>query len=98
MNQQAQFALKRLNADLTELQKQPIGNVSALPLENNFFEWHCNIRMPEGIITIASFFELLGTKWAGAVFHIALFFPENYPAKYDQYVMILFDFCFFVVH
>ncbi|KAH3873657.1 uncharacterized protein LOC127869059 [Dreissena polymorpha] len=37
-------AMKRLAQDLKELEQQPEENVSAAPLEENMFEWHCNFR------------------------------------------------------
>lgn len=70
MNQRALAAIRRLNSDLKEIKNFPIANVSALPLEDNIFEWHCNFQGAEG------------SEWAGAVFHVVLFFPEDYPARY----------------
>ena len=43
--------------------------VSAAPLEDNIFEWHCNFEGPKG------------SSWEDTIFHVVLFFPENYPAK-----------------
>lgn len=41
--------------------------VTAKPLPKNFFEWHANIKGPEGTI------------YEGGVFHLSLKIPENYP-------------------
>ena len=54
-------AMKRLLFDQEELRKSPVENVSAAPLDENMFEWHCNIRQDE------------------IIYHLILFFPENYP-------------------
>lgn len=67
--QQQTSAMRRLLQDLREIQENPIMNVSAAPLEDNMFEWHCNFQGTEG------------TEWAGAVFHVVLYFPPDYPAK-----------------
>ena len=44
VNQQRKNAMKRLAQDLQELQKQPVENVSATPLDENMLEWHCNFK------------------------------------------------------
>ena len=44
VNQQRKNAMKRLAQDLQELQKQPVENVSASPLDENMLEWHCNFK------------------------------------------------------
>lgn len=44
MNAQQKAAMKRLANDLVELQEQPVENVSAAPLDENMFEWHCNFK------------------------------------------------------
>ncbi|XP_064594881.1 uncharacterized protein LOC135461630 [Liolophura sinensis] len=36
-------AMKRLLGDLRELKESAISGISAIPLEDNLFEWHCNI-------------------------------------------------------
>ena len=38
--------------------KIPLVGISALPMENNLYEWHGNLRGPAG------------SPWAGGVFHI----------------------------
>lgn len=44
VDQKRKQAMKRLARDLQELQQQPVENVSAQPLDENMFEWHCNFR------------------------------------------------------
>lgn len=53
--------MKRLMSDLEEMRKNPIPNISAEPLDENFLEWHCNFVHNDN------------------VYHIILFFPDNYP-------------------
>ncbi|XP_069110768.1 uncharacterized protein [Argopecten irradians] len=60
-NQQTKRAIKRLMQDLAELEREPVENVSARPLESNMLEWHCNFKHDE------------------IIYHLLLFFPENYP-------------------
>lgn len=70
MNQQKKSAMLRLLNDLKEIQTNPIEGVSAVPLDDeNMFEWHCNFKGPKG------------TSWEGSIFHLILFFPDEYPAK-----------------
>eukprot|EP00931_Biecheleriopsis_adriatica_P009031 TRINITY_DN110144_c0_g1_i1.p1 TRINITY_DN110144_c0_g1~~TRINITY_DN110144_c0_g1_i1.p1 ORF type:complete len:962 (+),score=202.17 TRINITY_DN110144_c0_g1_i1:39-2888(+) len=59
-------AQRRLLRDLAEVQREPSELVSALPLENNLFEWHANLRPSSGPL-------------AGIVFHVRITFPRNYP-------------------
>lgn len=49
-------AIKRLMFDFEELQKSPVANVSAAPLDENALEWHCNIRQDETIYHLILFF------------------------------------------
>jgi ubiquitin-protein ligase/predicted RNA-binding protein with RPS1 domain len=62
-------AIKRLMRDLLEVKRCPIHNISALPLEDNMLEWHCNLGGPAG------------TSYADCIFHLILTFPHNYPRK-----------------
>ena len=66
-SQQQSLAHKRLLKDLLELEKNPLPGICALPLENNIFEWHCNLLGTPG------------TPYNGHVFHLVLKFPNNYP-------------------
>ncbi|KAJ4457654.1 putative Ubiquitinconjugating enzyme subfamily protein [Paratrimastix pyriformis] len=71
-----QSTVQRLFTDLKEVQNCKLPTISALPLEDNLMEWHCNLVGPEK------------PKWApysqpwhltGALFHIVLNFPADYP-------------------
>ncbi len=43
------MALKRITKELADIQKNPIPNVKASPLEeSNLFLWHAKILGPEG--------------------------------------------------
>jgi len=63
------YATRRLMRDLKEVETNdiPTVGVTAKPLDDNLFEWACNLRGPEG------------TSYEGGVFHVHLLFPENYP-------------------
>ncbi|CAL1528472.1 unnamed protein product [Lymnaea stagnalis] len=49
--------MKRLMHDLAELNKSPVENVSATPLEDNMLEWHCNIKHGEAVFHLILFFS-----------------------------------------
>ncbi|XP_059149626.1 uncharacterized protein LOC131936587 [Physella acuta] len=49
-------AIKRLMHDQEELNRAPVANVSAAPLDENMFEWHCNIRQDDIIYHLILFF------------------------------------------
>lgn len=55
--------------DLEELEKNnlPTVGVTARPLEDDLFQWHANIRGPEG------------TPYEGGIFHLEITIPETYP-------------------
>jgi hypothetical protein len=42
----ATSAIRALMRDLKEIEKNPLPLVSALPLEDNMFIWHCNLKGP----------------------------------------------------
>ena len=67
--QKKSFSLQRLMHDYKEITNQvvPIPGVSALPLDNNFYEWHGNVKA--------------NTKnaYKGAVLHFKIVFPKDYP-------------------
>lgn len=62
------MATARLLRDYQEIQNNPIGTVSAVPLENNLLEWHANLRPSSGLYT-------------GYVIHLIMNFPQEYPTK-----------------
>ena len=63
------FSLQRLMHDYKEItdQKIPIPGVSALPLDDNFYEWHGNVK------------AIANNPYKGAVLHFKLSFPLDYP-------------------
>lgn len=63
------FTEKRLIVDLEEMEEKvdPTLGVSALPLKDNLMKWHANITGPEG------------SPYEGAILHLEIEFPKNYP-------------------
>ncbi|GFO50509.1 ubiquitin-conjugating enzyme e2 6 [Plakobranchus ocellatus] len=49
-------AIKRLMFDQEELRLEPVANVSAAPLDEDMFEWHCNIKQDDIIFHLILFF------------------------------------------
>lgn len=49
-------AIKRLMFDQEELRLEPVANVSAAPLDEDMFEWHCNIQQDDIIFHLILFF------------------------------------------
>ncbi|KAK3587844.1 hypothetical protein CHS0354_019713 [Potamilus streckersoni] len=56
VNLQRKNAMKRLALDLAELQTNVVENVSAAPLDENMFEWHCNFQHDDIIYHLILFF------------------------------------------
>ena len=56
VNQQRKVAMKRLMQDLEELQDSPVPSVSAAPLDNDMFEWHCNFQLDDTVYHVIMFF------------------------------------------
>ena len=67
--QNKNFSLQRLTHDYNEITKQiiPIPGVSALPLDDDFYEWHGNVK------------AITNNPYKGAVLHFRLSFPQDYP-------------------
>jgi len=63
------FSLQRLMHDYKEIknQKIPIPGVSAIPLDDNIYEWHGNVK------------AIADNPYKGAVLHFKLVFPYDYP-------------------
>ena len=59
-------ATKRLLRDYRSVLADPLSTVSARPLEDDIFEWHCNMRVQHG-------------PYSGVTFHFILRFPKDYP-------------------
>ena len=49
-------AMKRLAQDLQEIQNEPVANVSAAPLDEDMFEWHCNFRLDDTVYHLILYF------------------------------------------
>lgn len=71
MTKEKSYSLQRLMRDYNEIKNQPIpvAGVSAQPLENDFYEWHGNIKGTAQNI------------YKGAVLHFKLVFPKEYPVN-----------------
>jgi ubiquitin-protein ligase len=69
-------AIKRILADVKELQKHPSSRYHAVPLEDNMFEWHFTIRGPEE------------TEFAGGIYHGRILLPAEYPFKPPNIVFL----------
>ncbi|RYH15796.1 ubiquitin-conjugating enzyme E2 [archaeon] len=69
-------AIKRILADVKELQKHPSSRYYAVPLEENMFEWHFTIRGPDD------------TPFAGGVYHGRILLPAEYPFKPPNIVFL----------
>ena len=65
-------AMMRLKRELDDFNKNPIENLSltvGLIDDNNLFEWQCTLKGPSD------------SYYAGGLFYLQIFFPENYPNK-----------------
>lgn len=62
-------AVRRILADVRELNNHKTSRFHAVPLEDNFFEWHFTIRGPAG------------TDFEGGIYHGRILLPPDYPFK-----------------
>lgn len=62
-------AIKRILADVRELNKHKTCRYHAVPLEDNLFEWHFTIRGP------------VGTDFEGGLYHGRILLAADYPFK-----------------
>ncbi|KAE9041257.1 hypothetical protein PR003_g5573 [Phytophthora rubi] len=69
------MATKRLRKEYLALQKNPVENIRAAPLEKNILEWHYVISGTEG------------TPYEGGFYHGKLKFPPEYPMKPPSVIM-----------
>lgn len=60
-------AIKRIKADVREMNKDASDQYEARPLEDNLFEWHFTIRGP------------VSTSFEGGVYHGRIILPPDYP-------------------
>jgi ubiquitin-protein ligase len=67
-------AITRLIADWREVLENPLPFISAQPLDDNFFEWHCNLRG-------------LNDAFREISFHFILTFSSTYPNTPPEIIM-----------
>ena len=76
-------AVRRLLSDFKEIKRHPLRSVTAEPLENDLFEWHCNLTVPTGFSSPYQYsvyiLHYLIYYFRGIVFHMVLQFPPTYP-------------------
>lgn len=61
------IAIKRINKDLKDLEKDPVANCSAGPISDNIKEWQATIHGPSE------------TPYFNGVFTVLISFPKDYP-------------------
>ncbi|RLN96812.1 hypothetical protein BBJ28_00014483 [Nothophytophthora sp. Chile5] len=69
------MATKRLRKEYLALQRKPVENIQAVPLETNILEWHY-------VITGTA-----GSPYEGGYYHGKLKFPPEYPMKPPSVLM-----------
>jgi ubiquitin-conjugating enzyme E2 J2 len=67
---------KRLRKEYRDLQRNPVPNIRACPLENNILEWHYVIEGAKG------------SPYQNGWYHGKVIFPSNYPYKPPAIQMI----------
>ncbi|KXN82569.1 Ubiquitin-conjugating enzyme E2 D4 [Leucoagaricus sp. SymC.cos] len=61
--------LRRIQKEITEIQKNPIESITVAPQEDNLFEWKCTIKGASD------------SPYKGGTFHFNLSLPPNFPFK-----------------
>ncbi|GMF18013.1 unnamed protein product [Phytophthora lilii] len=69
------MATKRLRKEYLALQRNPVENIRAAPLEKNILEWHYVISGTQG------------SPYEGGFYHGKLKFPPEYPMKPPAVIM-----------
>ncbi len=69
-------AVKRIMADVKELDQHPSSRYWAAPLESNMFEWHFTIRGPAD------------SSFEGGMYHGRILLPAEYPFKPPNIVFL----------
>jgi ubiquitin-conjugating enzyme E2 J1 len=68
--------VRRIHADIKEMQKDPSDQYYAMPLDDNLFDWHFTLRGPED------------TEFEGGVYHGRIILPAEYPFKPPNIVFL----------
>eukprot|EP01089_Gocevia_fonbrunei_P012916 TRINITY_DN3176_c0_g2_i1.p1 TRINITY_DN3176_c0_g2~~TRINITY_DN3176_c0_g2_i1.p1 ORF type:complete len:220 (+),score=32.46 TRINITY_DN3176_c0_g2_i1:32-691(+) len=68
--------VRRLRKEFTQLVKEPVPHILAIPAESNILEWHYTIIGPDD------------SPYKGGYYHGKLKFPEEYPLKPPSIYMI----------
>eukprot|EP01105_Mastigella_eilhardi_P007737 TRINITY_DN193_c0_g3_i1.p1 TRINITY_DN193_c0_g3~~TRINITY_DN193_c0_g3_i1.p1 ORF type:complete len:1469 (+),score=409.40 TRINITY_DN193_c0_g3_i1:565-4407(+) len=76
-------AVRRLLADFKEIKQTPLRSVTAEPMEDDLFEWHCNLTVPCNF----------RSPYQGITFHMTLHFTPTYPFQPPR-----LEFCSFIKH
>lgn len=61
--------MNRLKNEWQKLKDDPLDNISAGPINEDFYNWEANIIGPSNSV------------YQGGIFHLTLKIPENYPFK-----------------